>query len=66
MAIRHAARHYTLASKLDKVVGQIKPDKGNRSRSLQAQSAKPAESVVSEKQIQGMKISTCGRGWACV
>jgi hypothetical protein len=34
MAIPHAARHYTLADKLDKVV-----NKRNHSRSLQAKSA---------------------------
>jgi hypothetical protein len=29
MAIHHAARHYTLAGKLDKVVGRSKSDKGS-------------------------------------
>jgi hypothetical protein len=57
MAIHHAARHYTLARKLDKAVGRSKSDKGKRSRSLQANSSGAQERGASEKQILGMKIS---------
>jgi hypothetical protein len=57
MAIRHAARHYTLWGKLHK---------GNRSRSLQAELAGSPKSGASQKQILEMKISNYHERRACV
>jgi hypothetical protein len=61
MAIHHAARHYTLAGKLDKVVGE-----GERFQKFTGQFIREQEKDASEKQIQGMKISNRVRGRACV
>jgi hypothetical protein len=57
MAIRHAARHYTPEGKLHK---------GNRSRSLGANSPEPKKSDTSEKRIQEIKISNCDAERSCV
>jgi hypothetical protein len=61
MAIHHAARHYTLAGKLDKVVGQRE-----RFQKFTRQFVREEEKDASEKQIRGMKISNSDRAHACV
>jgi len=61
MAIRHAARHYTLAGKLHKVTWTKAPFPG-----LQAELAESKGSGASEKQILEMKISNCDGRRACV